>query len=52
MTLRMIWNRFTRTASVMDLRADALTQRMSDIRRRAARHAVLHHTCGRVAAFA
>lgn len=51
MNLRVLWNRFTRTVYVMDLRADGLTQRLADIRRRAARYAVLHHTCGRVAAF-
>lgn len=36
MNLRMKWNRFTRTASIADMRTDALTQKLADLRKRAA----------------
>ena len=44
--------RFTRTASVMDLRVDAMAAKLADIRRKAQRYAILHHTCGTLAVFA
>lgn len=44
--------RFTRTASCMDLRTDAMAQKLADIRRKALRFATLQHTCGTLAAFA
>lgn len=35
---------FVRTVYVMDLRSDALSFRIADIKRRARRYEVLHHT--------
>ena len=36
--------RFTKTVHVMDLRTDAITQRIAEIKRKAARYEVLNHT--------
>lgn len=51
MSLKARLFRFTRTASVIDLRTDAVAQKLADIRRKALRYATLNHTCGMIAAF-
>lgn len=41
-SLKRLWCRFTRTASVLDLRTDALAQQLRSIRRRAESHYYRH----------
>ena len=52
MTLKARLFRFTRTASVIDLRTTAMEQAIASIRRKAQRYATLQHTTGMRAVFA